>query len=115
MMQIAVRSRLKLFYRPSALSGDLHKAIEQVVWQVLRQGDGYVLRGENSSPYHLSFSALSLDQGGHTTDTGGGMIMPFSNHAFPLPGYSSGIDGGKVRFRWMSDFGAAPEQTVSLH
>ncbi len=78
-------------------------------------GDGYVLRGENSSPYHLSFSALSLDQGGRATDTGGGMIMPFSSHDFPLPGYSGGIDGGKVRFRWMSDFGAAPERTVSLH
>ena len=117
MMQIAVRSRLKLFYRPSGLSGDLHKAIEQVVWRVQRQGDGdgYVLRGENSSPYHLSFSALSLDQGGRTTDTGGGMIVPFSSQDFPLPGYSAGIDGGKVRFRWMSDFGAAPEQSASLH
>lgn len=117
MMQIAVRSRLKLFYRPSGLSGDLHKAIEQVVWRVQRQGDGdgYVLRGENSSPYHLSFSALSLDQGGRATDTGGGMIVPFSSQDFPLPGYSAGIDGGKVRFRWMSDFGAAPEQSASLH
>ncbi|MBP7646441.1 MAG: fimbria/pilus periplasmic chaperone [Comamonas sp.] len=115
MMQIAVRSRLKLFYRPSGLSGDLPKAIEQVVWQVQRQGDGYALHGENSSPYHLSFSALSLEQGGRSTDTGGGMIMPFSSRDFPLPGYSGGITGGKVRFRWMSDFGAAPEQTVSLH
>lgn len=116
MMQIAVRSRLKLFYRPSGLSGDLHKAIEQVVWQVQRQADGWVLHGENPNPYHLSFSALSLDQGGHTTDTDGGMIMPFSSRDFPLPGYSGGeIDGGKVRYRWMSDFGAAPEQTVNLH
>ncbi len=43
------------------------------------------------------------------------MIVPFSSHDFPLPGYSGGVDGGKVRFRWMSDFGAAPEQSVSLH
>nr|BFD42782.1 fimbrial chaperone [Pseudomonas sp. FFPRI_1] len=114
MMQIAVRSRLKLFYRPSGLPADLPKAIEQVTWHVQHQGDGYVLRGENPSPYHLSFSALSLEQGGRLTDTGGGMIVPFSHRDFPLPSYSGDTGDGKVRFRWMSDFGAAPEQTARL-
>lgn len=113
LMQIAVRSRLKLFYRPSGLSGDLPKAIEQVSWKVQRQGDEYVLRGENPSPYHLSFSSLVLEQGARRTDTGGGMILPFEHRDFPLPGYTGGFDG-KVRFRWMSDFGASPEQTASL-
>lgn len=113
MMQIAVRSRMKLFYRPSGLPGDLPKAIAQVTWSVQRQADSYVLRGENSSPYHLSFSALSLEQEGRATDTGGGMIAPFGHHDFALPGHTGGA-GGKVRFRWMSDFGPAPEQTANV-
>ncbi|MDN6859325.1 fimbria/pilus periplasmic chaperone [Pseudomonas sp. CAN2814] len=113
LMQIAVRSRLKLFYRPSGLPGDLPTAIGQVKWKVERQGAGYVLRGENPSPYHLSFSSLAVEHGARSTDTGGGMIAPFAQRDFPLPGYSGGSDG-QVRFRWMSDFGAAPEQTVNL-
>lgn len=113
LMQIAVRSRLKLFYRPSGLAGDLPSAIEKVTWKVQRDGDGYVLRGENPSPYHLSFSSLVLEQSAKRSDTGGGMIAPFSHRDFPLPGYTGG-NGGEVRFRWMSDFGAAPEQTARL-
>lgn len=113
LMQIAVRSRLKLFYRPDGLAGDLPKAIEQVNWTVRQQDDRYVLRGENPSPYHLSFSALSLEQGNRSTDTGGGMIVPFSHQDFPLADYNGGT-GGKVRFRWIGDFGPAPEQTANL-
>ncbi|MCP1626185.1 fimbrial biogenesis chaperone [Pseudomonas nitroreducens] len=113
LMQIAVRSRLKLFYRPGGLPGDLPTAIGQVDWKIERQGNGYVLRGENPSPYHLSFSSLFVEQGARSTDTGGGMIAPFARQDFPLPGYTGGSDG-KVRFRWMSDFGAAPEQTAPL-
>ncbi|MBB4862540.1 chaperone protein EcpD [Pseudomonas nitritireducens] len=113
LMQIAVRSRLKLFYRPSGLSGDLPSAIEQVRWSVQKQGTGYVLRGDNASPYHLSFSALTLQQGGRSHDTGGGMIAPQSHHEFPLPGFAGG-SGGKLRYRWMSDFGASAEQEAAL-
>ena len=114
MMQVAVRSRLKLFYRPSGLPGDLPSAVGKVNWQVQHQGNGYVLRGENPSPYHISFSTLVLNQGSQSFETAGGMIPPFSHHDFALPGYSSG-NGDTLRFRWMSDFGAAPEQTIPLH
>jgi len=113
MMQIAVRSRLKLFYRPAGLAGDMPSAIEQVRWSVQKQGASYVLRGENASPYHLSFSALALQQGGKNHDTGGGMIAPFSHHDFPLAGFDGG-SGGKLRYRWMSDFGASAEQEAAL-
>lgn len=112
-MQIAVRSRLKLFYRPEGLAGDLPSAIEQVSWSVQKQGATYVLRGENASPYHLSFSALALHQGGRIYDTGGGMIPPYSHHDFPVAGFEGG-SGGKLRYRWMSDFGASSEQEFVL-
>ncbi|MNN03408.1 Chaperone protein EcpD precursor [compost metagenome] len=112
-MQVAVRSRLKLFYRPSGLPGDLPSAVGKVTWQVQRQGNGYVLRGQNPSPYHISFSSLALHQGSQNVETGGGMIAPFSHQDFALPGYSGG-NGGTLRYRWLSDFGAAPEQSIPL-
>ncbi len=114
LMQIAIRSRLKLFYRPDSLSGELSKAITQVTWSVQPQDGRHVLRGRNLSPYYLSFSALAFEHAGKVIDTEGGMIGPFSHQDFALPGFNGGV-GGKVRFRWMSDFGPAPEQTADVN
>lgn len=113
-MQIAVRSRLKLFYRPAGLPGSLDQAVSQVRWQLLRQGEGYVLRGNNPSPYHLSYSGLSLLQNGREYRTGGGMIEPFASKSFALEGYLGQDGSGQVRYRWMTDFGAGPERTTGL-
>ncbi|CAD5107942.1 fimbrial biogenesis chaperone [Zestomonas carbonaria] len=113
-MQIAVRSRLKLFYRPTGLPGDMASAIRQVAWRVVPSADGHVLRGENSSAYHLSFSSLVLEQGGKRYDTGGGMISPHSSAEFPLAGFAGQAADRQVRFRWMSDYGVAPEQTATV-
>lgn len=112
-MQIATRSRLKLFYRPAALKGDLPSAIRQVQWQVVETDRGHVLRGRNPGPYYLSYSRLDLERGAKRYETGGGMIAPFASFDFPLPGYTAGA-GGKLRYRWMSDYGASSEQEVPI-
>ncbi len=114
-MQIAVRSRLKLFYRPAGLPGDLDGAVGQVRWQLVRQGAGYALRGDNPSPYHLSYSGLTLAQGGRDYTAAGGMIAPFASQTFALDGFAGGAGAGQVRYRWMSDYGVAPERTANLH
>lgn len=115
LMQIAVRSRLKLFYRPAGLPGNLPEAIKAVKWRVVPGAGGHVLRGENDSPYHLSYSSLVLEQGGKRHDTGGGMIAPYSRHEFSLPGFGGQVAGARLRYRWMSDHGVAPEQETALH
>ncbi|SDI42378.1 chaperone protein EcpD [Pseudomonas delhiensis] len=112
-MQIAVRSRLKLFYRPPALAGSAAAAARAVRWQVLEQGGKRVLRGDNPSPYHVSFASLGLRQGGRSHDLGPGMIEPFARGDFALP---AGVrpDGLVLEYRWMSDYGVANEERVEV-
>ncbi|MDF3931447.1 fimbrial biogenesis chaperone [Pseudomonas citronellolis] len=114
-MQVAVRTRLKLFYRPAGLAGDLPSAVKQVDWQVVAVAGGYALRGKNASPYHVSYSALSLEQGGRRYDAGQGMIAPFSSHDFPLRGLAGKASGGQLHYRWMSDYGVGAEQRAAVH
>ncbi|AZF20919.1 Putative fimbrial chaperone [Pseudomonas sp. R3-52-08] len=114
MMQIAVRSRLKMFYRPVALSGDVRSAVSRMKWSVQRVDKGYVLRGDNPTPYHLSFGELTVKQGDRRYETGGGMIAPFGQQDFSLAGYAGGA-GGQVLYRWIGDFGTTAEQNIALN
>jgi len=113
-MQIAVRSRLKLFYRPDGLPGDLPTAVSEVRWRLVREGKGYALQGQNPGPYHLSYSGLDLEQGGRRYKAGGGMIAPFASQLFALADYPGPAGPGRVFYRWLSDYGAGPEQAANL-
>lgn len=69
MLQLAVRSRLKLFYRPEALkklSSDA--AWKKLVWRAVADRNGAVtLELENPSPFHVSVQRVdALNQGAVT-------------------------------------------------
>ena len=112
-MQIAVRSRLKLFYRPSGLPGSAAEAVRKVRWQVLEQAGKRVLHGENPTPYHVSYASLGLKQGGRGHDLGPGMLKPFSHEDFALPATLQAA-GGTLEYSWMSDYGVATDDKVKL-
>ncbi|MFJ2484832.1 molecular chaperone [Pseudomonas sp. NPDC087639] len=113
-MQIAVRSRLKLFYRPAGLSGSLDKAVEQVKWEVIDKGSEVFLKGENPSPYHVTYSSLELVQGGKSYPAANGMIAPFSTELFKLGDVKVNFNNPQLRYRWMSDYGSGVEREVRL-
>lgn len=55
-LQIAVRTRIKLFYRPASLPGSPEEAAGKVRWE----RSGNTLKAINDSPYYLSFSTVSV-------------------------------------------------------
>lgn len=57
-LQMAVRSRLKLFFRPKGLTGSVDKAVDQLSWRVTKQGDGYMAECTNGTPFNVSFSDI---------------------------------------------------------
>ena len=59
-LQIAVRQRIKVFYRPGGLKGDPQDAPEQLIWRLA--GDDAVLV-ENPGPYHVSMLKVATRQG----------------------------------------------------
>lgn len=54
-VQLAVRSRIKLFYRPSGLS-DRNTATQQVTFQ----SGSHSLQVSNNSPYHITITEITL-------------------------------------------------------
>lgn len=107
-LQFAIRSRLKLFYRPAHLPGDAQKAPEQVTWRAVAEGQGYVLEVHNPTPYHITIIKLSLEIGGKQYSADTGMVDPLGTLHLQIKGLTAlPAAGTSVAYDTVNDFGAA--------
>lgn len=116
-LQVAVRSRLKLFYRPVGLTGTPEAAAEQLSWELLpRDGTpGYVLRAHNNSAFFVSLDGVTLRGEQDAYKAKGGMIDPGGHADFVLEGLTSRPSGVlKVDFENINDYGGAVEHHQTL-
>lgn len=114
-MQLAFRTRLKLFYRPDNLPGTPEAAAEALTWVVVPHGKGFALRVRNEAAYHVSFSQIALKVGTKTYRVdAGGMVDPRAMEDFPLKALTSRSGTGEVVANWLDDFGASREQHYAL-
>ena len=114
-LQLAFRSRIKVFFRPQGLPGKPEEAPAQVKWQVVHNPDGYHLKATNPTPYFVNFGSLALVSGGQTVDAGPGYVAPGESQEFAVPGLKgSPQPGAKVEFRAINDFGAGVQNEATL-
>ncbi|MCK7453009.1 fimbrial biogenesis chaperone [Enterobacter chengduensis] len=109
-LQFAMKTRLKLFWRPAQLSeSEALKACEKITFR--RQGTELIAK--NPTPFYVSFGELAV--GGkavpvvESKTTPGAlamMVAPFSEQRFTLPKGAS----GSVSWSAISDFGAQTRQ-----
>jgi chaperone protein EcpD len=117
-MQVAVRSRLKIFYRPDGLPGSQAQAAEQLKWTVLETGHGYALRARNDAAFHVSLSAVTLSTNGRKFEVKPEdvrMVAPGGFVELPVPGLANAPGPGtEVNYQWVNDWGSAEKQTARL-
>lgn len=107
LLQFAIRSRLKLFYRPAHLSGDAQKAPEEVTWKAVADGEGYALEVRNPTPYHVTIIKLSLDVAGKSYSADPGMVDPLSTLRLKVKGLTAAPAAGtSVAYDTVNDYGA---------
>jgi chaperone protein EcpD len=108
LLQLAVRSRIKLFYRPAGLSGDLRKTAPSLIWRMKKDGDGSYLEVENPSNYHVTLSKVEVS-GVKVREAG--MVAPHDQLRLPL---ERNATGENVTFSWVDDYGSTVEATATL-
>lgn len=113
-MQIAVRSRIKLIYRPDNLPGTAAAAATGVTWKVATAEGGYVLRGQNPNAYHVALARVALVRDGKPYSAGSGTIPPFGSKDFVLSDFNGTGSAGQVRYGWINDYGAVNEHEAPL-
>lgn len=93
-LQMAFRSRIKLFYRPAGLQGNANDAAKAVTWSAR----GSKVEATNPTPYYVSFVNLRVN--GKSVD--GAMVAPRSSMMINLPGNT----GSKINGLYVNDYGA---------
>lgn len=109
-LQIAIRQRIKLFFRPDGLPGSAEQAPAQLQWSVVNREGASMLEVHNPSAYHVSMSTLRTAKGQDMEDPG--MIAPGQTRLLPL-GRSGAQD--TLQFRAISDYGSADPYEVRLN
>lgn len=93
-LQISVKTRIKLFYRPAGLSGDPGEAYKSLTFT--RSGNQLLVN--NPTPYHVSF--YNVNVGGKEINDAG-MVEPQSSLILRLPAEATGA----VSWKAINDFG----------
>ncbi|MEE4408891.1 MULTISPECIES: fimbrial biogenesis chaperone [unclassified Serratia (in: enterobacteria)] len=117
-LQMAIRTRIKLFFRPRSLEKlSLIDASEGITWRTLPSKEkGYVyLEAKNNSPFHISLASVEIyENKNRAEDDEGGMISPFSKEIFKI---KTNLSASKIKYQYINDYGTvvtAKERDLSV-
>lgn len=120
-LQFALRTRIKVFFRPRGLKDDAAVASKSLQWQLVRSGDSWAVEARNPSPYFISFAALALHADANAADapatSAGGMVAPGETQRFEFTKAAFGISaGGQVLLRYtvINDYGGFDKGEATL-
>ncbi|HFK2921686.1 TPA: molecular chaperone [Stenotrophomonas maltophilia] len=101
-LHLVVRSRLKVFYRPKGLTAvGAAKAPSQLRWSVARDHEGWALKADNPTPYHVSVDAIV-----GVNNIGAEMVRPRATRTYRLSQAEYSSLGSTVTFKIRTDHGA---------
>jgi len=99
-LQIAVRTRVKLFYRPAGLNTTLEQQVENLKWH--KQNNKLVI--ENPGPLNITFSVLKLtNSAGKQWQVNADMVNAFGQLTVNLPAGAEAAS--RVQATYINDFG----------
>lgn len=115
-LRMAFRSRIKIFYRPTGLTGKLLEAPEKVHWRLVPalDGKGFALQASNPGQYHVSQVGLTLVDGGKRYSAEDGMVGPGETRLFQLAGVTGKPSAATVEFDAIDDYGALRHVSTAL-
>lgn len=105
-MQLAIKTRIKLFYRPTGLQGGAEEGMSSVNASI----EGKSFRLNNESPFYITIANIS-DEKGNKVLSESLMIAPF-NHAY-APAKSPIQSGKQYSLLYVDDLGAYKEKMIT--
>ncbi|EOC5773664.1 molecular chaperone [Cronobacter sakazakii] len=99
-LQIAVKTRIKLIYRPAALKKTTpEEQVDRLQWRV----SGNVIQVTNPSQYYMNFNEIKID-GSEVDDVT--YVAPGATAHFNLP---KNVSHGSLTFKLINDYGGVGE------
>ncbi|MBN5087327.1 molecular chaperone [Stenotrophomonas maltophilia] len=114
LLQVAIRSRFKVLYRPSALAASLPANFaDRMTFAMRRSDSGLQLVISNPTPYHFNLGKLALESDGKLLPLDNPYVAPFSEKPVPLPA-EAGQGPSSVKFAWLDDNGQLQDGSRAL-
>lgn len=120
-LQLAFRSRIKLFFRPPGLPYGVEDAPAKLQWRRESSGHGQALEVYNPTPYHVTFEQIDVleSQQRHARKAAQSgaenMVLPGGRMRFELPSLKAPPDkAGTVEFQTLDDFGARLSHSAKI-
>lgn len=104
-LQIALQTRIKLFYRPAAIAPERNAAPWQEQLTLTRQGDKYVVN--NPTPYYVTIVEASAGKGGKGA-AGFEPLMVAPKASAPLNVPAASLGNGPS-LAYINDYGGRPQ------
>lgn len=114
-LQMAIRSRIKLFYRPTTLNAkDAAAAATALVWH--KGNKSNQLTAINNSPYYVNVAQITAeDTAGHkVVSEKGEMLAPGGSKDFTLKGANVNQIKSSFHYQFLDDFGAARDAEAQI-
>ncbi|USA54141.1 fimbria/pilus periplasmic chaperone [Acinetobacter sp. C32I] len=107
-LQLAIRSRIKFFYRPASIKTDANLAGEKLQWAK----SGQTLIVKNPTPFHVTMTAVYQQNAGKPVDLlpKGLMLSPFSEDKIQLKTGNT----EKLSYVSINDYGGRIEHQIKL-
>ena len=113
-LSFAIRTRIKLFFRPKAIQKTPVTHGEKTEWRWKQTDKGLQVEVFNNSPIHLSFfeASLYINQT-NVVVSDGGMVAPFEKFVYDVPDHKRiPAEQTKLTLKAVNDYGG---ETVTEH
>jgi len=107
-LSFAVRTRIKLFYRPKSMARVAPNAAESTVWRWTSTQEPFEIEAHNTSKFHLSMPTVRLEGAASNIEISNSrMIAPNERAKFKVEGLPVPPDSSmKIRHSALNDYGA---------
>jgi chaperone protein EcpD len=106
-LNIALRTRIKLFYRPSQLQDNPMSRLKDLRWSIKQIGAKAQLEVYNPTPFHVTFLRLAIKGNGRDQLVeNADMVAPMSRQTFVLTG-AAPAPGALIEFSAINDYGGS--------
>jgi len=106
-IQLATRSRIKIFYRPQSLTSSPENITEKLSYKL--SGSNIVVK--NDSPYHLTIASITTKENKNKSLIESEMIPPLSTKELPL---KSKLNGNDLLMSYVDDYGVFKAKSIRL-
>jgi P pilus assembly protein, chaperone PapD len=104
-LELAFRTRIKIFYRPTALNSNSANEFEKLHWEMISPMKG--IKVTNPTPYYFSFDSAVVSSGSSKYPLVVDMVPPFGSKEFLLEQKNKSITTiNSIDVRLINDYGS---------